>query len=185
MTSILALIRKEPTSIIIIGDSLSERSGGFSLQEKLGSEFVVYDISVSGRDIPIWLNHKNEILSKKSDIVIVNLGTNDASYYPTELYPSNYNQLVNFLKENHFWKIIVSLVPPTNNPILQSRIATNNEYLRNQYANETIVDLEKLFLNNSNLPLYPIFDDIHPNPIGYEMIGEEYRKTIISLPIQF
>ena len=41
--------------INIIGDSLSERSIGFGLQNKLGNGYKINDFSVSGRNVYDWL----------------------------------------------------------------------------------------------------------------------------------
>jgi lysophospholipase L1-like esterase len=183
-SSILYLLTNSTQSVLILGDSLSERSNSFGLKEKLGSSYTITDISVSGRDIPIWLNDTGTILANKSNIIIVNLGTNDASYSGVSTYPENYRNLIQFLESSHNWLIILSQVPPTNDGILQSRIAINNQWIKNTYPDKVLVDLETIFYQNWSLPLYPTTDPIHPNPIGYELIGEAYRTALLRLPFK-
>lgn len=184
LSSLLYLLTNESKSLLILGDSLSERSDSFGLQSKLASSYTIKDISVSGRDIPIWMNDIGTILANKSDVIIVNLGTNDASYSNSSAFPENYNRLIEFLESSHHWLIILTQVPPTNDPILQSRISVNNQWIKDNYPNNTKVDLEEIFYKNWSLPLYPSTDPIHPNPIGYELIGEAYRKTLLQVPFK-
>jgi acyl-CoA thioesterase-1 len=182
--ALLPLILNKQVGILMLGDSLAERSNAFGLQEKLGTKYNIKNISISGRDVRIWLANKTTIEENKMDIVIVNLGTNDASYYPIEEFPTNYSNLVNYLETVHNWQVVLTLVPPTNDNILKTRIKFNNLWIKNTYSNKLLVDLESLFESKPELPLYPLADPIHPNQIGYDLIGYEYQKKILNLPIQ-
>lgn len=170
----------QPKKILIIGDSLSEYSGAFGLPEKLGAGFRVNDISRAGWDVPLWLSDRATIQANLADFVVVNLGTNDAAYGGAQSYAVNYSELVAFLESVHNWKLVLTLVTPTANPVLQARIANNNRWIRERYQHYSKIDLETVFHNNASLPLYPSYDPIHPNPIGYELIGEEYRKFFMG-----
>lgn len=181
--TLLPLLMNDEIKILVIGDSLSERSNAFDLQSKLGSSYSLKDISVSGRDVRIWLTDLEKIQENKANIVIVNLGTNDASYYPTEEYPRFYSELIEYIRNISSWKILLTLVPPTNDPILKERIRINNSWINTNYPNDTKVNLQELFEKNSELPLYPTADPIHPNPIGYDLIGIEYLRIISGLSI--
>jgi len=181
--SLLPLLLNQKIEILMIGDSLSERSNAFGLQAKLGSSYHIKDISVSGRDVRIWLTYREKIQENKANLVVVNLGTNDASYYSNDEFPRYYSELIEYLRSASNWQIILTLVPPTNDAILKERIRINNSWINKQYPNETKVNLEDLFNKNSNLPLYPTADPIHPNPIGYDIIGSEYLRVISGLPI--
>lgn len=183
LPSILPLLMNQKIALLMIGDSLSERSNTFDLQQKLGDSYKINDISVSGRDVRIWLADKQKIQANKANIVIVNLGTNDASYYSTNEYPKYYSELIDYLRSIYSWKIVLTLVPPTNDPILKERIQINNLWIQTNYPTETKVDLLDLFEKNKSLPLYPTIDSIHPNPIGYDIIGSEYSRILSGLRI--
>ncbi|MCC5815419.1 MAG: SGNH/GDSL hydrolase family protein [Leptospira sp.] len=180
LSPLLSLITDKKISVLIVGDSLAERSDAFGLREKLGTQFEVLNISKSGWDIPLWMGNQSEILSKKSDILILGLGTNDANNYSTDLFPDRFKEMVNFLRDNHDWRLILTLVPPTDIPSLEANIRINNDHIRSDYTNYPIVDLFELFKKNQDLPLYPIIDPLHPNPIGYDLIGEEYKKKLLN-----
>lgn len=180
---LLHLVQDQPHSVLILGDSLAEYSNGFDLQEKLGGSFQVRNISRAGWDVPLWMTDQASILAEKTDILVVELGTNDANNYGTESFPENYSELIRFLEENHNWIILHSKVPRTTLPDLAEKIRINNEWIQENYNSKPLVDLDRVFQDNANLPLYPLIDPVHPNPIGYDLIGEEYKKAILRLPL--
>jgi acyl-CoA thioesterase I len=181
LSPLLSLIVDNKISILMLGDSLAERSNAFGLKEKLGIQFEVKNISKSGWDIPLWMGNQQEILSNKTDIIIVGLVTNDSNHYSTDLFPARYQEIVEFLRNNHSWQLVLTLAPPTNIPSLEANIKINNDFISANYSSYPIVDLFTLFKDNKDLPLYPAVDPLHPNPIGYELIGEEYRKKLLNL----
>lgn len=166
----------------IIGDSLSERSNAFGLQNKLGSGHVVNDFSVSGRTVYDWLFDISRPFSKVPNIIIIELGTNDVMTNSSYNFNSYLNRLLDEIKIRSSARIILTAVPLTDDNGLQNRIRVNNNYVRSLATSYTIVDLEKVFEDNrSNIRLYPSYDPIHPNPSGYELIGEVYKKEILYL----
>jgi acyl-CoA thioesterase I len=180
LSPLLSLITDKKLTVLFIGDSLAELSDAFGLKEKLGTQFEITNISKSGWDIPLWMGNQSEIISKKSDIAIIGLVTNDANNYSTDLFPQRYQEIVEFLRRVHGWQLILTLAPPTAIPSLESKIKINNDHIQSTYSAYPIVDLFELFKKNQDLPLYPSIDPIHPNPIGYELIGEEYRKRLLN-----
>ena len=172
----------ETIQVNIIGDSLSERSLAFSLQNKLGSGYQVNDFSVSGRTVFDWLFDISRPFNPMPDIVIIELGTNDAMMATNYDFIEYYNRLLSEIQIRSKAKIIVTAIPLTDETGIQARIKVNNNFIRSLSNLYTISDLEKAFEDNrSNLRLYPSYDPIHPNPVGYELIGEIYKKDILLI----
>lgn len=169
-------------NILFIGDSLAERSNTFGLQETLGSNFTLQSLARSGWDVPRWEANFHEILQYKPNLCIIGLGTNDANNYPTSQFPKIYNNFASRI-QTFFPKTILlhTLPPPTELPILKSKIKLNNSWILENYNEKFIVDLFTIFENNSHLPLYPTWDPVHPNPIGYDLIRDAYRERIIHV----
>lgn len=166
----------------IIGDSLSERSVGFGLQNKLGNNYKVNDFSVSGRSTYSWLFDISRPFNPQPDIVIIELGTNDVMNDASYNFISYYNQLLSEIKLRSSARIILTAVPLTDDKGLQNKIKINNNYIKSLSTNYTVTDLESVFeANRANVSLYPTYDLIHPNPVGYELIGEAYKKDILYI----
>lgn len=166
----------------IIGDSLSERSTAFGLQNKLGSGYKVNDFSVSGRTVYDWLFDISRPFNPVPDVIILELGTNDVMTGSNYDFNSYLNRLLEEIKIRSSARIILTAIPLTDDKGLQGRIKANNTYVRSLSSLYTITELEKAFEDNrSNLLLYPSYDPIHPNPSGYELIGELYKKDILYL----
>ncbi|TGK34975.1 SGNH/GDSL hydrolase family protein [Leptospira gomenensis] len=166
----------------IIGDSLSQRSDGFGLREKLGNRFTVTDYSVSGRDVPGWAQEVGVALTGEHDLWIVELGTNDVSGYPIERFPDNYEFLLNEIRSKSNGVIMPTVLPPTIQPGYREKILNVNSYLRSLGAAYPVADMETVFLQVENsIPLYPQTDPIHPNPVGYDLMGTIYADSIRKL----
>lgn len=170
------LLREKTVKIHILGDSISQRSGAFGLQTKLGDSFEVKDFSVSGWNTNDWIINLNTALPSSPDLIITELGTNDANRESGRLFQSETEFLLREIRKRTFATIILSAVPVTKT-LLSSIIQKNNEWIRTQgipYA-----DLESAFQNYSGaLSLYPEDDPIHPNIIGNDLIGWEYARLI-------
>ncbi|WP_244279465.1 SGNH/GDSL hydrolase family protein [Leptospira brenneri] len=171
--------------ITIVGDSLGQWSDGFGLKSKLPSEFKVTDISVAGYTTEDWLQNKNRMNEIPTDLWIIELGTNDAMVYGTNGFESRTKELISFLESAQTSRILVTAIPLTNMVSIQETIRTNNQILRNlkdTKPNVDYVEIESIFETYSgSLPLYPVSDPIHPNQIGYELMGEAYRKKILGI----
>ncbi|PJZ28576.1 SGNH/GDSL hydrolase family protein [Leptospira kmetyi] len=163
----------------IIGDSLSQRSDGFGLREKLGSRFTVTDYSVSGRDVPGWTQAIGTAFTEQQDVLILELGTNDVSGYPTDQFPNHYENLIGTIQSKTNSAIIVTILPPTIQPGYRANIFQINPYLRSLGSRYPTADMETVFLETEKtIPLYPVTDPIHPNPVGYDLMGTVYADTI-------
>ncbi len=182
LASLMSSNHTETIQVNIIGDSLSERSLAFSLQNKLGSGYQVNDFSVSGRTVFDWLFDISRPFNPMPDIVIIELGTNDAMMATNYDFIEYYNRLLSEIQIRSKAKIIVTAIPLTDETGIQARIKVNNNFIRSLSNLYTISDLEKAFEDNrSNLRLYPSYDPIHPDPVGYELIGEIYKKDILLI----
>ncbi len=178
----LSLLNPKARQVNIVGDSLSQRSDGFSLSVKLGSLYSVKDFSVSGRTQVDWISDISSAINPNPDILIIELGTNDAVNVPNAQFSTNLNALIGEIEKRTAAKIILTAIPLTDDPILQDRIRQNNLYVKSLRGKYIIADVEKEFEKNKNLfRLYPINDNIHPEPIGYEIMGEVYKSTLLQL----
>jgi len=185
--SILTLLSQNtsPVRVTIVGDSISQWSDSFGLKQKLGSAYSVSDVSVAGYDTKLWLEDlaKAEVIT--TDIWIIELGTNDAIYNGTTGFKERYTQIIRRLEQRAFSYLILSAVPKTNQTGIHEPISLNNETIRDlvkSNAKYRLADLELAFNQaSSNLTLYSVADPIHPNQIGYELIGEEYRRILFGL----
>ncbi len=174
--------RTETVQVNVIGDSLSERSNAFGLQNKLGKDYKVNDYSIEGRTVFDWLLDISRPFNPSPNIIIIELGTNDSMMSPGYDFTGNYNRLLSEIQSRSRTKIILTAIPLTDDLGLQNKIKENNKFIRSLSNQYTVTDLERVFEDNrSNLRLYPSYDLIHPNPAGYELIGEIYRRDIMLI----
>jgi|JI10StandDraft_1071094.scaffolds.fasta_scaffold398502_2 acyl-CoA thioesterase-1 len=174
-----------PVRITILGDSLSQWSDSFGLKQKLNASYLISDISIAGHDSKLWLEDLSKAEAIQTDIWIIELGTNDASYYGTTDFKERYSEILRRLEQRSYSYFILSAVPKTNQVGLQSSISINNEIIRDIVKinpKYRLADLETIFTKAANtLTLYSLADPIHPNRVGYELIGEEYRRILLGL----
>lgn len=169
---------KNVTTISIIGDSLSEYSNGFSLQEKLGSGYKVNDFAISGRTTIDWLNDLYFPLQTPSDIILIELGTNDAFYDTKDIFAQNLNKLLSSIHNKSNAKILLTLIPLTEDTGIRNTIREYNNHIRSlPYPH---ADIEKAFSNYPVSILYPSFDPIHPTKTGYNIMGDTYKEVILT-----
>jgi acyl-CoA thioesterase I len=168
-------------NVTIIGDSLSERSTGFGLQTKLGNGFQVNDYSISGRNTLDWLNDISRPFQNSAEIIIIELGTNDAYVDSLYNFSEKYSLLIKEIELRSKAKLFLTAVSLTNEVAIQNKIKKNNDYIKSLSKQYFIVDLETLFEEKKkSIQLYPVTDPIHPNSVGYELIGEKYKLDILS-----
>ncbi|MDI7197945.1 SGNH/GDSL hydrolase family protein [Leptospira santarosai] len=169
----------------IIGDSLSQESDGFGLREKLGSRFTVTDYSVSGRYVPAWLQTIGTALTERQDLLILELGTNDVSGYPVDQFPKNYENLLSSIQSRSNAMILVTILPPTSQLGYRANILQINSYLKGLGSRYPTADMESVFLEKENtIPLYSQTDLVHPNPVGYDLMGTVYADAIYKLYVR-
>ncbi|EMJ91022.1 SGNH/GDSL hydrolase family protein [Leptospira alstonii] len=169
----------------IIGDSLSQRSDGFGLREKLGLRFTVTDYSVSGRDISGWTQMIGTALTERQDLLILELGTNDVTGNSVDQFPENYENLLTSIQTHSNAGILVTILPPTIQSGYRENILRINPYLRGLNSRYPTADMESVFLEREKtVPLYSQTDPVHPNPVGYDLMGTTYADSIRKLYVR-
>ncbi|GBF51508.1 GDSL-like protein [Leptospira ryugenii] len=182
----LALLNQNSTiKISILGDSLSQWSDAFGLKGKLSSRYQITDLSVAGYDTRNWLNDLPRAEQLPTDVWIIELGTNDASYTGTSGFLERYKEILTQLTINKSPYFILSAVPRTKQTGLFESILTNNQRIRELVAENPryrLADLDLVFQKSGNSEnLYPLADPIHPNQLGYDLIGNEYARILLGL----
>lgn len=162
----------------IIGDSLPSLSNSFNLQGKLGLEYLVTDYSIKNSSIRDWLGQTHRAMEIRPEIIILELGTNDALLYGTDGFADNLLKLIGEIKNQTAAKLILTAVPPTNIEGARQAIAANNQTVKKLSAMYNVVDLESLFYSYGDQKLYSPIDSLHPNDTGMDLIGNEYALKI-------
>jgi lysophospholipase L1-like esterase len=179
--SLLSELLNRPIRILIVGDSLSVRSNGFGLSERLAGNYEIKDISVSGRSTRDWYLDRTKIIENSQDIILFALGTNDANQYSADEFPAEWNRLSQWIENHSFAILLTTLSSPTRDTVLGPKIRENNTYLRNRVPARLLIDMESQFPPESLDDLYPDYDLIHPHPIGYEIMGKTYAEFLIRI----
>ncbi|PJZ71349.1 hypothetical protein CH373_02285 [Leptospira perolatii] len=182
VSDILSLSHQIPVSII--GDSLCERSDAFNLKEGLGADFLVYNTCVSGRTVLDWIPDLQTALAPNPKLVIIELGTNDVSGYPTSEFPGNYQRLLSELKQRSNAIPLITILPPTSAGPggYRTKILEINVFLKSLASIYITADMETAFLSaETQVPLYPSLDPIHPNQSGYLIMRNAYVSAISKL----
>lgn len=152
---------------------------------KLTPGFKVTDISIAGYSTQDWLQNKNRLNEIPTDLWLLELGTNDAMVYGTSGFEPRTIELITFLESSQTSKVMVTTIPLTNMASIRETIRTNNQTIRRLKENRSnldYVEIESIFESyTGEVPLYPVSDPIHPNQIGYEIMGEAYRKKILGI----
>lgn len=180
--TILAPLLQKPFYVTLVGDSLANRSDGFALQEKLGSGFSVTNYAIDGRTCRDWLSEIHLVFDPAPDLLIIELGTNDAIQYSGQEFQKNIQLLWQEIQLRSRAQIFNTAMPLTEEASIQDRIRQNNLWLveQSQASHFVLVDLASLFSEQEEtIDFYPSFDPIHPNPVGYDIIGSFYQKQIL------
>lgn len=165
--------------VSVIGDSLCERSQAFDLSDGLGSHFQVLNVCVTGSTVPDWLQNIDRALTNSPKIIIIELGTNDVSSYPTNQFPANYDRLLSNLSVRTDAIFLITVLPPPLDSGFRTGVLQINTYLKTLATAHPIADMETPFLQNENtIPLYPQTDPIHPDPAGIAIMKTVYIRQI-------
>ncbi|MCB1326977.1 MAG: SGNH/GDSL hydrolase family protein [Spirochaetales bacterium] len=171
-------------TVLVVGDSLTEYSDGFYLEQFLGPEFRVYHRGVINKDYAYWTAHLEEALNQSRTVppgqVIVALGTNDAFYLGPDAFLSAVASFDSRLRQDHLGVVYYCLMPRTGLASLVPAIAANNAALRsNPPANSILIDLEQVFDAAPAAPLlYLDSDPVHPTDAGYRLIGRRLERSV-------
>lgn len=182
--------QSNPRQILIIGDSLTNYSDGFQLQEKLGSGYVVTHASVPGYDYRDWEYRMEEAFNEDDSVpddIVVVLGTNDGYRYHNQTFTDNVNRFHERLRTFTSAHIYYSLVPHSEDPGLAESIAENNRLLEKlleeddrTFSNTEWIDLAGPFFDfKEKQLLYEADDPVHPSDTGYSLIGDTIKKALL------
>ncbi|MEM7183071.1 MAG: GDSL-type esterase/lipase family protein, partial [Spirochaetota bacterium] len=114
-TDLLPLLASDPApiAVTVLGDSLSFRSNAFSLQERLGTNYFVRNLAIEGRTTRDWLQEINLVFESQVNILVIELGTNDAIQLSAEEYQKNINDLIMETQQRSDARIFLTAVPST------------------------------------------------------------------------
>ena len=188
-----------PTSIICIGDSITEGSGvkpherwSHLVSEQTGQGYTICNQGFSARTLLAKGDHPytkepmyKNALNGKFDVALIALGTNDSK-------PQNWKHKDEFIKD---YKAIIHDLRQSNPKIkiycLKAPPSTSTHEIRGEIIEREINPMiEKIATDNQcrtidiftpmkNRPdLFP--DKVHPNAEGHSIIAREVNKSILA-----
>ena len=173
-------------TILALGDSLTEGLGvaekdnyPSQLQTKLAENIQVINAGLSGETSSGLKNRLNWVLKQKPDLVILNIGANDAMRgLPIELTQTNIDEIITTIKQSNADVILAGM-----------QIYEN---LGKGYVNK-FIQLYPTLAQKHKIPLIPFFlqhvagnpeynqkDMLHPNALGYKIIVEQNILPLLS-----
>jgi acyl-CoA thioesterase-1 len=190
--SLCSAAEAEPlVRIAVYGDSLtsgyklqSEEAFPARLERKLKetgfTDIEVLNMSTAGETTTGGLEHVNGLLVKRPDIVILELGTNDAqSGINVNLIYKNLYRIVATLTANHIYVIVMGAKAPAN---LGAAYEAQLESAFGQFAKMENVQLYPYALEGIiGRPELNLADGIHPSASGVETMVSGIYPQIDSI----
>ncbi len=188
-----------PIRVACVGDSITEGSGyPAHLQQMLGRNYTVGNFGVAGSTISpkstkpyieqytFW-----RAVNFQPDIVVIMLGTNDAStanYNDIEEFQQTYKDIVRQFVELPGNQQIILVDPP---PILN-----NTLHLSNNNLVEGVIPRIEQVGNDLNLTTVNVYDaltnhtevlgdGVHPNDNGGQLIAEKINQSISFYDVDY
>ncbi len=181
-----AVIMAQVQQVLIIGDSLTDFSDGFYLQQSLGPGYIVQHTGIINTDFNYWTGRLDEALSRATFAppahVIVPLGTNDAFVLGPEAFVDRVQVFHRELRLRSSARVYYFLMPVTLIPSLEPSLRENNAALSAHVPgdNTVLVDLMSEFDGAPAVPaLYDAADPLHPTETGYRLIGARMRNALL------
>ncbi|MCW4028708.1 MAG: GDSL-type esterase/lipase family protein [Candidatus Bathyarchaeota archaeon] len=189
-----AQLSSSPIRVACVGDSITK---GFHypqiLGELLGPTYVVQNFGTGGASVAQnaktpYINQSIFLAAKKfqPDIVIIMLGTNDASpinHQYNGTFVSDYLKLINQFRELDSAPQIWLVEPP---PIFNNGTGLSTHFFADtivpliqqtaQQAQLPLIDLYTVMANRSDL----LWDGVHPTPTGAEVIASTIYDAITN-----
>ena len=179
--------------VVVLGDSLTagyelspEDAFPSQLQRVLldrGHQVVVVNAGVSGDTSSGGLSRLNWAVADGTDLVIVELGANDALRgVPPENTSSALRQIITRLKARGMTVLLAGMrAPPNMGPDYEAEFNA----IYGQLAQELDVTLYPFFLDGvAANPELNLADGIHPNAQGVAEIVDRIRPTVEALIIE-
>ncbi len=131
---------------------------------------------ITGQDDPLWNFSK-----VKNDIVVINLGTNDASYcgnstYGRQLFTDAYVQMLSAVREKNPDAYILCILGDMNNSLYPSIEEAVSEYSRQAYDSRVEVFSVDFKMGENDIVI-----DGHPGPLSNLCAAETLTEKIRSL----
>ena len=183
-----------PTLVACIGDSITAGTEyPVDLWQLLGSDYVVGNFGIGGSTVALgtdssWINETGFSVAKQSrpDIVIIELGTNDAN---TAYNETNSGFIADYVELIHEFQVLSS--EPKVYLLLPPPIFDNNGNLSQTYFVQNVIPNIRLVANQTGLSLIdsytPLlnhpnyFDDgVHPNVEGARIIAQAVYDVLSS-----
>lgn len=185
--SIFAAEQGLSTSILFLGDSLSEGQGVDEVQSfpRVVERILKsknYDVSVinggvSGATSASGMSRLKWHLKKKVDILVLELGANDGlrglKLVETK---KNLEEIIRFAKSKNLKILLLGLLMPPNYGVKYTSEFEN--MYKNISRSEKIAFLPFLLKKVAGNPELNLPDGIHPNPKGHELVGLEVAAFI-------
>ncbi len=184
-------VQKQPSSILILGDSLS---ASFGLKENQGwvyqlnqtllrqnAPYTLVNASISGETTGGALARLPNILAKQNvDYLLIELGGNDGLRgFPPKLIKNNLLQITALAQQKNIKVLLMTIKVPPN---------YGDRY--NQLFNQIFIEVAK----HHDIPLLPFFmetiaikpelmqtDGIHPNLAAQPFIVEMMKQTLTDI----
>ena len=179
--------------LVLFGDSLFGQVGKdrvITIESSL-EDYDVYNCAVGGWDTNDCKEKSPYISKLAADVVVISLGTNDASPWkqvPLETFKENLPHIFNSFSES---KIIYFLPPPVDSskPRESGKEITNENVQPYHDAAKKICEEHNIKFIDSFavfMPMlnsgkeYHVEDGVHLNDFAYEIIAKELEKLLSS-----
>jgi len=182
---------KKPSSILILGDSLS---ASFGLKENQGwvhllnerlhqqnSHYTLINASISGETTGGALSRLPAILAKENiDSLLIELGGNDGLRgFPPKLIQNNLLQIIDLAQQQDINVLLMSIKIPPNYGTRYNKLFSDSF---DKVAKQTKVPLLPFFMDAIAIkPALMQNDGIHPNLIAQPLIADIMAKTLAPI----
>lgn len=173
-------------TVLALGDSLTEglgvkQSNNYpSILEKiLPNNIQVINAGLSGETSSGLKSRLNWVLTQKPDLIILNIGANDAMRgLPLELTLNNIDQIITTIKQSKADVILAGMQIYDN---LGKEYVTGFHKIYPQLAEKHDIPLIPFFLEGvAGDPRFNQPDMLHPNAQGYKIIVEKNILPILN-----
>jgi len=181
----------EPSSILILGDSLS---ASFGMKENQGwvyllnqdliqqnAPYKLINASISGETTNGGLTRLPSILAQHNiDYLLIELGANDGLRgFPPKLIKSNLHQIINIAKDKNIKVLLMEIRIPPNYGARYNKLFTD---VFSQVATHSKVNLLAFFMETIAIkPELMQADGIHPNKSAQPLIAQFMKEQLNAI----
>jgi acyl-CoA thioesterase-1 len=176
-----------PVKIVVLGDNLTS---GFQLEENqnfssilqqyarsVGYDATVVNMSKIAQKVYDGLYRLDEVLAQKPDMVIIQLGYNDAlEGADMRALNSNLNTLIYQIKSKNLGVVLLRADPPPTTP---RQIVREYDYMFDQlYQMHKVAFYRSLLAGIEGNPKLTLDDGLHPNAKGVGVMVQYIFPTL-------